>query len=104
MEGSWRRDVITASFLFPLPVLRERAGVRAPSQTEKRRAVSDRTLTLSLSRRTGRGDQSGVPTVVRMIEVRHLTKIYEDPDGNEVPALVDASWSCAAGEIFGLLG
>jgi sodium transport system ATP-binding protein len=39
-----------------------------------------------------------------MIEVRHLTKIYEDPDGNEIPALVDASWSCAAGEIFGLLG
>src|SRR5215208_1331361 len=39
-----------------------------------------------------------------MIEVRHLTKTYEDPDGGEVPALVDASWSCAAGEIFGLLG
>ena len=39
-----------------------------------------------------------------MIQVRHLTKIYEDPDGNEVPALVDASWNCAAGEIFGLLG
>src|SRR5688572_283920 len=39
-----------------------------------------------------------------MIEVRHLTKTYEDPDGNEVPALVDASWRCEAGEIFGLLG
>jgi sodium transport system ATP-binding protein len=39
-----------------------------------------------------------------MIQVRQLTKIYEDPDGNEVPALVDASWTCEPGEIFGLLG
>jgi sodium transport system ATP-binding protein len=39
-----------------------------------------------------------------MIHVRNLTKTYEDPDGNEVPALVDASWTCGAGEIFGLLG
>src|SRR6185369_5507261 len=39
-----------------------------------------------------------------MIEVRGLTKTYEDPDGGEVAAVTDASLSCAAGEIYGLLG
>jgi len=39
-----------------------------------------------------------------MIEVRNLTKTYEDPDGGEVHALQDASWSCAAGQVYGLLG
>src|SRR5215210_1564064 len=39
-----------------------------------------------------------------MIEVRHLTKIYEDPDGGEVTAVADASITCNAGEIYGLLG
>ena len=39
-----------------------------------------------------------------MIQVSHLTKKYEDPDGGEVPAVTDASLSCAAGEIYGLLG
>ena len=39
-----------------------------------------------------------------MIRVSHLTKKYEDPDGGEVPAVTDASLSCAAGEIYGLLG
>src|SRR5215210_9269394 len=39
-----------------------------------------------------------------MIEVRHLTKIYEDPDGGEIAAVSDASLTCNAGEIYGLLG
>src|SRR5690349_16609385 len=39
-----------------------------------------------------------------MIEVRGLTKTYEDPDGGEVAAVTNASLSCAAGEIYGLLG
>src|SRR5206468_3606078 len=26
-----------------------------------------------------------------MIEVRHLSKVYEDPDGGEIPAVTDAS-------------
>src|SRR2546427_5897345 len=39
-----------------------------------------------------------------VIEVQHLTKIYEDPDGGEIVAVSDASISCAAGEIYGLLG
>src|SRR2546430_1553528 len=39
-----------------------------------------------------------------VIEVQHLTKIYEDPDGGEIVAVADASLSCAAGEIYGLLG
>lgn len=39
-----------------------------------------------------------------MIQVRGLTKTYEDPDGGEVAAVTDASLSCAAGEIYGLLG
>ncbi len=39
-----------------------------------------------------------------MIEVRELTKTYEDPDGGEVAAVTRASLSCAAGEIYGLLG
>src|SRR3954452_12892524 len=39
-----------------------------------------------------------------MIEVRRLTKIYEDPDGGEIAAVSDASLTCNAGEIYGLLG
>src|SRR6187431_1837908 len=39
-----------------------------------------------------------------MIHVHHLTKIYEDPDGGEVAAVSDASLTCNAGEIYGLLG
>ena len=39
-----------------------------------------------------------------MIQVHHLTKTYEDPDGGEVVAVSDASLSCNAGEIYGLLG
>ena len=39
-----------------------------------------------------------------MIEVRGLTKTYEDPDGGEVAAVTDASLTCGAGEIYGLLG
>jgi sodium transport system ATP-binding protein len=39
-----------------------------------------------------------------MIQVNHLTKQYEDPDGGLVNAVTDASLSCAAGEIYGLLG
>jgi sodium transport system ATP-binding protein len=39
-----------------------------------------------------------------MIQVRHLTKTYEDPDGGEIVAVSDASLTCAAGEIYGLLG
>ena len=39
-----------------------------------------------------------------MIRVENLTKTYEDPDGGEVPAVKDATLSCAAGEIYGLLG
>jgi sodium transport system ATP-binding protein len=39
-----------------------------------------------------------------MIEVQHLSKTYEDPGGEEIAALIDATLSCAAGEIYGLLG
>src|SRR5881227_2703779 len=39
-----------------------------------------------------------------MIQVHHLTKTYEDPDGGEVVAVSDASITCNAGEIYGLLG
>jgi sodium transport system ATP-binding protein len=39
-----------------------------------------------------------------MIEVRNLTKTFEDPDGGEVAAVAGASLTCAAGEIYGLLG
>jgi len=39
-----------------------------------------------------------------MIQVHHLTKTYEDPDGGEIVAVSDASISCAAGQIYGLLG
>src|SRR5438067_7804836 len=39
-----------------------------------------------------------------MIQVHHLTKTYEDPDGGEIVAVADASISCAAGQIYGLLG
>src|SRR5205809_2427763 len=39
-----------------------------------------------------------------VIEVRSLTKVYEDPDGGEIVAVADASFSCAGGEIYGLLG
>jgi sodium transport system ATP-binding protein len=39
-----------------------------------------------------------------MIDVQQLSKVYEDPDGGEIPAVTDASLHCAAGEIYGLLG
>jgi sodium transport system ATP-binding protein len=39
-----------------------------------------------------------------MIQVQHLTKTYEDPDGGVVAAVTDACLSCAAGQIYGLLG
>lgn len=39
-----------------------------------------------------------------MIDVRNLTKSYDDPDGGEVHALSGASWSCPAGQVYGLLG
>lgn len=39
-----------------------------------------------------------------MIQVHHLTKVYEDPDGGEVTAARDVSLTCKAGEIYGLLG
>ncbi len=39
-----------------------------------------------------------------MIEVRQLSKSFEDPDGGQVAAVTDATLSCAAGEIYGLLG
>src|SRR3954469_2122617 len=39
-----------------------------------------------------------------MIQVHHLTKTYEDPDGGEITAARDAKLTCNAGEIYGLLG
>ena len=39
-----------------------------------------------------------------MIQVHHLTKTYEDPDGGEVAAARDVRLTCNAGEIYGLLG
>jgi sodium transport system ATP-binding protein len=39
-----------------------------------------------------------------MIEVRHLTKTYTDPDGGEIHAVADVSLTCHPGEIYGLLG
>jgi sodium transport system ATP-binding protein len=39
-----------------------------------------------------------------MIQVHHLTKTYEDPDGGEVAAARDVCLTCNAGEIYGLLG
>src|SRR5215212_7066598 len=39
-----------------------------------------------------------------MVDVRNLSKIYEDPSGGEIRAADDVTLSCAAGEIFGLLG
>jgi sodium transport system ATP-binding protein len=39
-----------------------------------------------------------------MIQVHHLTKTYEDPDGGEIVAVSDACLSAAAGQIYGLLG
>jgi len=39
-----------------------------------------------------------------LIQVEHLAKSYEDPDGGLVNAVVDATLSCSAGEIYGLLG
>lgn len=39
-----------------------------------------------------------------MVEVRRLSKSYEDPDGGEILAVREASLTCKAGEIYGLLG
>ena len=39
-----------------------------------------------------------------MIQVHHLTKTYEDPDGGEVVAARDVTLTCNAGQIYGLLG
>jgi sodium transport system ATP-binding protein len=39
-----------------------------------------------------------------MIDVRSLTKRFDDPDGGEIVAVSEASLTCRAGEIYGLLG
>ena len=39
-----------------------------------------------------------------MIEVQHLAKTYEEPDGGVVTAVSDATLRCNSGEIYGLLG
>ncbi len=39
-----------------------------------------------------------------LIDVRALSKIYEDPTGGQINAAKDVTLSCHAGEIFGLLG
>ena len=39
-----------------------------------------------------------------LIQVDHLAKEYEDPDGGIVAAVSDATLSCKAGEVYGLLG
>jgi sodium transport system ATP-binding protein len=39
-----------------------------------------------------------------MVDVRGLSKAYEEPSGGEVLAASDVTLSCHAGEIFGLLG
>src|SRR5688500_1901196 len=39
-----------------------------------------------------------------MIRVDRLTKTYEDPDGGLVVAVSEASLTCNAGEVYGLLG
>src|SRR4051794_22137055 len=39
-----------------------------------------------------------------MVDVRGLSKIYEDPTGGPIPAAEDVSLTCHAGEIYGLLG
>ncbi|HSI36604.1 MAG: ABC transporter ATP-binding protein [Phycisphaerae bacterium] len=39
-----------------------------------------------------------------MVDVRGLSKVYEDPTGADIFAARDVTVSCYAGEIFGLLG
>jgi sodium transport system ATP-binding protein len=39
-----------------------------------------------------------------MVDVRGLSKVYEDPNGGEIAAADGVTLSCNAGEIFGLLG
>lgn len=39
-----------------------------------------------------------------MIQVQNLVKVFEDPDGQAVPAVNGASLRCSAGQIYGLLG
>src|SRR3954452_2301889 len=39
-----------------------------------------------------------------MVDVRGLSKVYEDPNGGQIAAADDVTLSCHAGEIFGLLG
>ena len=41
---------------------------------------------------------------IDLIEVEQLAKSFEDPDGNVVEAVADATLTCKAGEIYGLLG
>ena len=46
-----------------------------------------------------------VPAAVQvMVDVRGLSKIYEEPSGGEIAAADNVSLACKAGEIFGLLG
>lgn len=39
-----------------------------------------------------------------MVDVRGLSKIYDEPNGGQIFAANDVTLSCGAGEIFGLLG
>src|SRR5262249_59855541 len=42
--------------------------------------------------------------VVRMIDVRELTKLFPLPGGRDLTAVDSVSFSVAAGEVYGLLG
>src|SRR3954469_1682527 len=44
------------------------------------------------------------PSTTATVDVRQLSKVYEDPTGGQIAAADSVSLSCAAGEIFGLLG
>jgi sodium transport system ATP-binding protein len=45
-----------------------------------------------------------MPNSPPTVDVRALSKVYEDPTGGQIAAADSVSLSCGAGEIFGLLG
>ncbi len=51
-----------------------------------------------------KGFRTANPSLIFMIEAKHLSKSFKDPKQGQVEAVKDISFECKPGEIFGLLG
>src|SRR6476660_6058738 len=82
------RESRSSQDIPPLPVLRERAGVRVSRGLRQTEICirSHRTLTLTLSRRTGRGDQFLITSAAPLPAPVHCRRLASPAAWRRVPA------------------